>query len=108
MSSTSFLYHAYGLKEVDYVKTEYKEGKVYFTVQTKAEALCCSACGSKDVVKKGYLERSFKALPIGFREVIIIGRIQRLACKECGVIRQEKLAYADLKKLSPINWSVMR
>lgn len=107
MSSTSFLYHAYGLKGIEYVKTNYKEGRVYFTVQTKESQLKCSNCESSNVIKKGVIEREFRALPIGMKEVVIVGRIQRLECKDCGLIRQEKITYADQKKHSLINLNDM-
>lgn len=107
MSSTSFLYHAYGLKGIEYVKTEYKKGCVYFTVQTKESQLKCSNCESLNVIKRGVIEREFRALPIGMKAVIIIGRIQRLECKDCNTIRQEKITYADQKKHLLISLSDM-
>ena len=97
--SNSLLYHGFGITDVDYLKTEYKGGTVYFHVKTKDEKLCCAACGSLDVIKKGASERLFKAVPIGLKPVFIVGKIQRLQCKSCGVIKQEEIKYADKKNL---------
>ena len=98
----SLLYHAYGMKDIEYLKTEYREGKVYFTVRTKDDKLCCSSCGSRDVIKKGVVTRIFKALPIGPKEVFLTGWIHRLECRSCGLTRQETIRYADKKKLTPV------
>jgi hypothetical protein len=53
MSLQSLLYHAFGLKDQEYLKTEYEGGNVIIHVQTKEEHLCCASCKSKDVVRKG-------------------------------------------------------
>lgn len=98
MSSTSLLYHAYGLTDQEYLKTEYQGGKVYFHVKTKPDKLRCCNCGSWDVTKKGVLERTFHAPPIGSKQVYVVGHIQRLGCHECGLTRQEEITYAEKKK----------
>jgi hypothetical protein len=32
-----------------------------------------------------------------------MAKVQRLECKQCGAIRQEKLAYAEQKKAIPVD-----
>lgn len=103
MSSTSLLYHAFGLTDQEYLKTEYKEGCVYFHIRTKDSALVCSSCGSGAVVKRGVVERLFRTFPIGPKPVYLVAKVQRLECKACGLIRQEKLKYAEEKKAIPID-----
>ena len=102
MGLQSLLYHAFGLKDQDYLKTEYKEGQIIFHIRTKENKLRCSSCGSKNVIRKGKVLRQFKTLNIGLKPVILEAEIHRLECKECGLIRQENLPYADEKKLIPI------
>lgn len=97
--SNSLLYHGFGMTDVDYLKTEYKGGAIYFHVKTKDEKLSCVSCGSQKVIKKGVNERTFKTLPIGLKPVYIVGQIQRLECKSCGAIQQEEIRYADKKNL---------
>jgi transposase len=99
--STSLLHHAFGLTDQEYLKTEYKKGTVIFHIQTKEDKLECSNCGSKNVIKKGYVLRMFRTAPIGFKPVFLHARIQRLECRDCGVIRQERIRYADEKKATP-------
>lgn len=97
--SNSLLYHGFGITDVDYLKTEYQGGAIYFHVKTKDEKLSCVSCGSQNVIKKGVNERTFKTLPIGLKPVYIVGQIQRLECKSCGAIQQEEIKYADKKNL---------
>lgn len=95
---TSLLYHAYGLIHQEYLKTEYKEGKIIFHIQTKPEELRCSSCNSYHVKLRGFKIRTFKAPPIGKKHVSLRAKIQRLECETCGAIRQETIRYADYKK----------
>ena len=101
--SKSLLYHGFGLKGVDYKKTEYREGSIYFHIETESKHLACSACGSKEVIKKGKKERTFRTVSIGFKPVFMVAHIHRLECKSCGLVRQEEIKYADKKKLTPID-----
>jgi len=101
--SKSLLYHGFGLKGVNYIKTEYKEGSIYFHIETASKHLSCSACGSTEVNKKGNKERTFRTVSIGFKPVFMVAHIHRLECKTCGLIRQEEIKYADKKKLIPID-----
>ena len=101
--STSLLYHAFGLKGVDHLGTEYKDGAVFFRIKTKDSFLQCGNCGSKDVIKKGIIKRKFKTVPIGLKEVFLLADIQRLECKSCGKVRQQKIDYADEKKVIAID-----
>jgi transposase len=100
--SQSLLYHGFGLKGVEYLGTEYKDGAVLFHIRTKDKFLKCGNCGSGNVIKKGVVQRKFKTVPIGLKEVFLLADIQRLQCKACGKIRQEKIGYADEKKVIPI------
>jgi transposase len=102
MGLQSLLYHAFGLKDQEYLKTEYKESAILFHIRTKQNKLRCSSCRSANVIRKGKLIRKFKTLNIGLKMVILQAEVHRLECKDCGVIRQEVLPYADEKKLIPI------
>lgn len=100
--STSLLSHAFGLTDQQYLKTEYKDGCVIFHIRTKDSKLRCSSCGSRSVIRKGVIKRAFRTLPIGLRPVYLIAHVQRLQCNDCGLIRQERLTYAEEKKAIPI------
>ena len=96
--STSILYHGFGIREYNYLKTEYLEGKVFFHVEKKKEKQWCVDCGSKEVIKKGRHERVIRTLPIGSRQVFIATHLNRLLCRECGSLKLEPILFAFPKK----------
>lgn len=100
---SSLLYHGFGVRGQEVLKTEYKGGKIIVHIQTKEKLLRCSECGSKDVIKKGVTERIFRTAPIGLMPVYLKAKVQRLECKQCNCIRQEKLVYAEQKKAIPVD-----
>lgn len=96
--STSLLYHGFGLVHQQCLKTEFEEGKIIISIQTKPEELRCSNCNSYHVRYRGFKERVFKAQPLGRKQIYLKAKIRRLECLECGAIRQESIKYADYKK----------
>ena len=70
--STSFMYHAFGIRGYQYTRTDYQEGQVIFTIHQEPETCRCSACGSREVVCRGEVERRFRSLPIGSRPTVVI------------------------------------
>ena len=95
--SNSLLIHAFGLMTQEYLKTEYKGGSIIFHIQTREDKLQCSNCDSFNVIKKGSVTRMFRTVPVGLKPVFLNARIQRLECKDCGIIRQERIRYAEEK-----------
>ena len=95
----TFLQRAFGLRDVDYLKTTYPGGLIQIHVKTKDSKLKCSNCASKEVSKKGIKTRNFRTVPIGLQAVNIVAEVQRLFCKECGLTRQENLSWVDKKNL---------
>jgi DNA-directed RNA polymerase subunit RPC12/RpoP len=69
--STSLLYHAFGVRGYEYVRTEYQGGRTTFTIRQGGKALRCPVCGSRDVRPKGRVERRFRSLPIGGRATVV-------------------------------------
>jgi transposase len=96
--STSLLYHAFGLRGYDYVKTDYTQGQVVFTVQQRPHTCRCPQCDSRDVVHHGHETRSFKTVPIGHKPVTIVLPIPRVECRACRIIRQVTLPFADPRR----------
>jgi transposase len=93
--STSLLYHAFGVRGYRYLKTEYVEGAVIFTIEQPRESYRCSACGSEDVIGRGQNVRRFRTVPIGGKAVYLALAVHRVECRCCGVVRQVKIAFAD-------------
>jgi transposase len=96
--STSLLYHAFGLRGYDYVKTDYQEGGVIFTLRQRPHTYRCSVCNSRNVHPRGHQERTFKAVPIGHKPVSVVLPIARVECPTCGLIRQVPVAFADPRR----------
>lgn len=93
--STSLLYHGFGVRGYRYVKTEYSEGEVVFTIEQPRESYACPVCGSADVIGRGQKCRRFRTVPLGRKPVYVRLAIPRVECRCCGVVRQMKLGFAD-------------
>ena len=96
--STSLLYHGFGLRGYEYVRTRYEGGAVIFTIRPHFKELSCSACGSSRVIRKGKVWRRVKSLPIGSRPVWFKLAIQRVGCLVCGLVRQVQVGFADSRR----------
>lgn len=96
--STSLLYHGFGIRGYQYLRAKYIEGKVVFKIGQNPLDLRCSVCGSADVIRRGVVEREFKALPIGNKPVTVALGIQRIQCWSCWGLRQVKVGFADPRR----------
>ena len=96
--STSLLYHAFGIRGYDYVRTDYQDGQVIFTIAQDPQDCRCSACGSRAVISRGQVERRFRCLPIGSRTTAVDFSIPRVECTACGLVRQVKVPFADPRR----------
>jgi len=93
--STSLLYHGFGIVGYNYVRTDYREGNVIFTVSRKKFNIRCPVCKSKRIIKHGSLPRWFHTLPIGKKAIYIKTEVHRVECRECKTIRQAEIGFAD-------------
>jgi transposase len=96
--STSSLYHAFGIRGYEDVRTSYEGGRVIFTIRQDPEACRCSACGSAEVRPRGHAERHFRTLPIGSRPTTVVLPIPRVECRPCGVVRQVDVSFAEPRR----------
>src|SRR5450759_4812714 len=96
--STSLLYHGFSIRGYKYVRTEYRNGEVIFTIRQNLQSCRCEACGSHDVRSRGHLERRFRSLPIGSRATSVVLPIPRVECQACGVVRQVEVSFADPRR----------
>ena len=69
-----------------------------FTIERKAETYRCAACGSENVWRQGVVVRRFRTLPIGGKGVELEARIPRLACQDCGAVRQAVIGFAEPRR----------
>lgn len=94
MSTTSLIYHAFGVRGYRVRRTEYVGGEVHVTIEQPASKLRCSVCRSRRVIRRGGRTRRFRGLPIGPRRVWFVLLVPRLECKHCGVVRQAEIPLA--------------
>ena len=93
--STSLLYHGFRIVGYTYVRTDYREGNIIYTISRKRFNLRCPVCKSKRIIKHGSLPRWFHALPIGQKAIYIKTDVHRVECRECKAIRQSEIGFAD-------------
>jgi transposase len=96
--STSLLYHAFGIRGYDYVRTDYQGGEVIFTIRQDPDDCRCSACGSREVTSRGHAQRQFVSLPIGSRKTSVVLPIPRVECRACGLVRQVEVPFAEPRR----------
>lgn len=96
--STSLLYHGFGIRGYEYVRTRYQRGEVEFTIKQDPKSLTCPVCGSRDVICRGEIWRRFRTLPIGRKPIWIALPIQRVGCLVCGLLRQVRVGFAKPKR----------
>jgi transposase len=96
--STSLLYHAFGIRGYKYLRTQYDNRKVIFTIFQEPETYRCSSCGSRHVISRGQAVRRFLSLPIGSRGTSVVLPIPRLECQACGLVRQVDVAFAEPRR----------
>ena len=96
--STSLLYHGFGVRDYRYVRTQYVAGGVVFTIERKGETCRCAACGSQNVWREGGVVRRFRTVPIGNKRGELEARIPRLACQDCGAVRQAAVGFAEPRR----------
>ncbi len=96
--SASLLYHAFGARGYQYVRTAYTEGQVIFTIRQELKACRCSVCGSGNVVSRGHVERCIRSLPIGCRTTSLVLPVPRVECRACGAVRQVDVTFAGPRR----------
>lgn len=94
---TSFLYHLFGINQVQYLKTVFG-GNTVLHAAIHPNAIKCPDCHSRRVIRFGQTPRTFKMLPIGRKKVELAVSIPRICCHACGAIKQIILPFANPKK----------
>jgi transposase len=96
--STSLLYHAFGLRTYDYVRTEYCDGGIIFHINPKPVMLVCPNCRSGRVIGQGRFSRVVQTVPIGLRPVWLHIDAPRVKCLDCGSVRRIDLGIVEPKR----------
>jgi transposase len=96
--STSLLYHAFCIRGYKYLRTEYHDGQIVFTIHQEPETYRCSSYGSAEVISRGQIDRRLRSLPIGNRATYVAFAIPRTECRACGLVRQVDVSFADPRR----------
>ena len=96
--SENLLYHAWGIRgyrmrECATVIT----GTTVLALEPLPNTFRCPRCGSKDVIRKGMKMRLFLGTPVGSRQIYFEVPIPRVECKACGITRQVRISFADVR-----------
>lgn len=106
--STSLLYHAFGIRGYHQTRTEFSGGVVRFHVQPNGKSVCCSSCRSDNVIRRGAKEREFRASPIGTKSTVIVAKLPRVECRDCGVVRQIQVGFAEPRRSFTKGWAKLQ
>jgi transposase len=81
--STSNLYHAHGIKGVEYKSTSYEKGCIVYRTEMVYQKICCPQCRSQDSHFKGQKTRRFLMTPVGAKKCYLDVLLHRLKCCDC-------------------------
>ena len=98
--STSLRYHGLGIKRYQYVRTRYLNRHIWFRVEHDGFNLQCPAPEGRDVVLRGNSRRVSRTIPVGGKSVFIELWAQRIECRQCGIVRQAKIGFAEERRTS--------
>ena len=100
MATTSFLYHALGVKGYRHRRTEYVGGVIRYHIGLREDRRRCRGCGRgpAGLHRAGRFERVFAAVPVGHRrqEIVLHGHVQQ--CFHCGRSLREPIGFAKGKQ----------
>lgn len=96
--NTDILHSAFGVSKQDCLEVRCESTQIILKIQTPKEKLCCSCCGSNNVIHNGSKLRRFRSVPLGSRPCSLEMSVQRLTCKDCGAIAQEEIDFAKGKR----------
>lgn len=103
--STTLLYHSFGIRGYQQTRIEPIGGVTRFHVHPNEKSICCSSCSSHNVIRRGVKQREFRSSPIGLKQTVIVATLPRVECRDCGVVRQIKVGFADPRRSYTKGWA---
>jgi transposase len=88
------LYHAFGIRNVKYLRTRYEDGAIIFEAEMTRKLARCPDCRSRKVIYKGSRTRELRMVPIGGKKTWLHLTVHKLLCKDCGALRWPRLPFA--------------
>lgn len=89
--STSLLYHAYGIRELQYQSTKFEGGAVTIYAELVDPPQC--KCGCMNTIFKGQKNRIFKMVPFGTKPCFLNASLHRVECPQCKRIWWPQLSF---------------
>jgi len=96
--STSFIYHALGLRDQNFKRIRFAGGTVIIEVFPESKAIKCPEFNCRTITKRGIIKRDIKTIPMGSKPVILRAFIQRVWCSVCKFVRQTELLFSKKSK----------
>lgn len=96
--SSQLLYQVFRVAGYSLVKTEVEEHRLLLHVRPQPHRVCCSACRSRNVIRRGESVRWFRNLPVGSDCTWVIATLPRVQCRDCGLVRQIDHGLAEPKR----------
>jgi len=93
--STSLLYHAFRISNVEYRSTRYVGNSIVFKAEMSTSAKSCSSCCSSVVIFKGKKTRFLHLPPVGRKRCVLELITHRLLCKNCGRLFWPRLQFMN-------------
>ena len=96
--SSQMLYQVFRVKSYRLTKLETEEHRVFLHVEPQHHRVCCSACRSRNVIRRGESVRWFRNLPVGSELTWVVATLPRVECRDCGLVRQIDSGLAGPKR----------
>jgi transposase len=96
--STSLLYHGFKIIGYRFLRAVYKDGSIFLGIDQDRFKLRCPQCNSRQIIRKGSIDRRFRNLPIGRKATFIDFAVPRVKCLKCNIIQQVKIGFADSRR----------
>lgn len=96
--SQQWLYSIFRVYGHRVTKCETDEHCLRLHLQPQPHQMCCSHCGSREVIRRGEQVRALRNLPVGGIVSWLFLKIPRVECRACGVVRQIRLNLAEERR----------
>ena len=93
----SLHFHAFGIRDVTYTKTDFLKSKVLFHAEVKDRLISCLCYHSCKIIKFGHKICQIKLIPIGGKPIFLLLTTYRVKCKRCCGIRWIDLPFVNDK-----------
>ena len=96
--SQAMLYHGFHVSGYTLKKWEFDQHRVLMHLAPQEHRVCCSACSSQNVIRRGSQIRWLRHIPIQSDMTWLIVALPTVECRDCGVTRQIKSGLAQEKR----------